>query len=54
MTANLSSQIARHGVSESFNVFIDSLMDTPGLSDKKFRLADVNKMAQYLVCRNYG
>jgi hypothetical protein len=54
MTANLSSQIARNGVSESFNVFIDSLRDTPGLSDKKFRLADVNKIAQYLVCRNYG
>ncbi|MDX2366853.1 MAG: hypothetical protein QNK36_00320 [Colwellia sp.] len=54
MTANLSSQIAHYGVSESFTVFIDSLRDTPGLSDKKFRLADVNKVAQYLVCRNYG
>ncbi len=54
MTANLSSQIARYGVSESFTVFIDSLRDTPGLCDKKFRLADVNKVAQYLVCRNYG
>ena len=37
MTVNLSSQIARYGVSESFNVFIDSLRDTPGLSDKKFK-----------------
>jgi hypothetical protein len=54
MTANLSSQIASNGVSESFSVFIDSLRDTPGLSDKKFRFADVNKVAQYLVCRNYG
>lgn len=54
MTVNLSSQIARYGVSESFNVFIDSLRDTPGLSDKKFRFDDVNKVAQYLVCRNYG
>jgi len=54
MTVNLSSQIARYGVSESFHVFIDSLRDTPGLSDKKFRLVDVNKIAQYLVCRNYG
>ncbi|MCJ8293946.1 MAG: hypothetical protein MJK15_06020 [Colwellia sp.] len=54
MTANLSSKITRHGVSESFNVLIESLRDTPGLADKKFRLADVNKLAQYLVCRNYG
>lgn len=54
MPANFSSKITRYGVSESFNTFIDSLRDTPGLSDKKFRLADVNKMAQYLVCRNYG
>lgn len=54
MTANLSSKITRYGVSESFNTFIDGLRDTPGLCDKKFRLADVNKMAQYLVCRNYG
>ena len=54
MTVNLSSQIARYGVSESFNVFIDSLRDTPGLSDKKFRFDDVNKVTQYLVCRNYG
>jgi hypothetical protein len=41
-------------VSESFNAFIDGLRETPGLTDKKFRLVDVNKMAQYLVCRNYG
>ena len=54
MTANLSSKITRYGVSESFNVFIESLRETPGLTGKKFRLADVNKMAQYLVCRNYG
>jgi len=54
MTASLSSKVTRYGVSESFNVFIESLRETPGLSDKKFRLADVNKMAQYLVCRNYG
>ncbi len=54
MTVNLSSQMTRYGVSESFNSFIDGLRDTPGISDKKFRLADVNKMAQYLVCRNYG
>lgn len=54
MTINLSSQITRYGVSESFNTFIDGLRETPGLVDKKFRLADVNKMAQYLVCRNYG
>lgn len=54
MTANLSSQITRYGVSESFNALIDGLRETPGLSDKKFRLADVNKIAQYFVCRNYG
>lgn len=54
MTVNLSSQMTRYGVSESFNSFIDGLRDTPGISDKKFRLVDVNKMAQYLVCRNYG
>jgi len=54
MTVNLSSQMTRYGVSESFNSFIDGLRETPGLSDKKFRLADINKMAQYLVCRNYG
>lgn len=53
MTINLNSQITRYGVSESFNTFIDGLRETPGLVDKKFRLADVNKMAQYLVCRNY-
>jgi hypothetical protein len=54
MIENLSSKITRYGVSESFNSFIDGLRETPGLSDKKFRLADVNKLAQYLVCRNYG
>lgn len=54
MTENFSSQITRHGVSESFNVFIDGLRNTPGIHDSKFRLADVNKVAQYLVCRNYG
>ncbi|WP_057831422.1 hypothetical protein [Colwellia sp. TT2012] len=54
MITNFSSQITRYGVSESFNAFIDGLRETPGIFDKKFRLADVNKMTQYLVCRNYG
>ena len=54
MTLNLSSQVIRYGVSGTFNALIDGLRDTPGISEKKFRLADVNKLAQYLVCRNYG
>ncbi len=54
MSSNLSSQISRYGVSESFSAFIEGLRDTPGISEKKFRREDVNKVAQYLVCRNYG
>lgn len=54
MSNNLSAQMARYGVSESFHALIDGLRETPGLTDKKFRVEDVNKVAQYLVCRNYG
>jgi len=54
MVGNLSSQVTRYGVSESFNALIEGLRDTHGLVEKKFRLDDVNKVAQYLVCRNYG
>jgi hypothetical protein len=54
MAVNLSSQVTRYGVSESFNGLIEGLRDTHGLAEKKFRLDDVNKVAQYLVCRNYG
>jgi len=54
MISKLNTQITRFGISESFNSFIEGLRETPGICDKKFRITDVNKMAQYLVCRNYG
>jgi hypothetical protein len=54
MTVNLSSQITRYGVSSSFNALFESLRETPGIYEKKYRSEDVNKVAQYLVCRNYG
>ncbi|MGL1957127.1 MAG: hypothetical protein OCD00_07415 [Colwellia sp.] len=54
-TNNLSAQITRYGVSESFIALVDGIRETPGLTaDHKHRQADVNKVAQYLVCRNYG
>lgn len=54
MNNNLSSQISRYGVSESFIALIDGMRETPGLTERKYRQEDVNKVAQYLVCRNYG
>jgi soluble cytochrome b562 len=54
MSVKLTAQMAGFGVSESFGSLIDGLRETPGRNDKKFRVEDVNKLAQYLVCRNYG
>lgn len=51
---NLSLSIASYGVSSSFRSLMLGIRETTGLSEKKFRPEDVNKVAQYLVCRNYG
>lgn len=46
--------ITPYGVSETLQGIFEALRETPGLSGNKFRMEDVNKVAQYLVCRNYG
>jgi len=51
---NLSLSIASYGVSTSFRSLMLGIRETTGLTEKKFRGEDVNKVAQYLVCRNYG
>lgn len=54
MSRSFSAQISRYGVSETFICLMAGLRDTYGSEGKKFRREDVNKLAQYLVCRNYG
>ncbi|MFT5162021.1 MAG: hypothetical protein ACI9FJ_000589 [Alteromonadaceae bacterium] len=49
-----TSALARYGVSDELVGMFDSLRETPGMAGNKFRLDDVNGVAQSVVCRNYG
>lgn len=49
-----SSALARYGVSDELIGMFESLRETPGRAGNKFRLEDVNAVAQSIVCRNYG
>ena len=49
-----SSALALYGVSDELIGMFDSLRETPGMAGNKFRLDDVNALAQSIICRNYG
>ncbi|MGJ8691267.1 MAG: hypothetical protein ACSHW0_02155 [Thalassotalea sp.] len=53
-TSPLTALTSQYGVSDSLKAMFEGLRETPGLSGDKFRRQDVNKFAQYIVCRNYG
>lgn len=53
-TYSLTALTSQYGVSDSLKAMFEGLRETPGLTGDKFRRADVNKFAQYIVCRNYG
>ncbi|MDN4501391.1 hypothetical protein QX776_03220 [Alteromonadaceae bacterium BrNp21-10] len=55
MGDNFHSHVINSGVSETLLALFEGLRETPGIyTDYKYRKEDVNRVAQYLVCRNYG
>ena len=48
------SNIIGYGISDTLKALFQQLRETPGISEYKYHAKDVDKVAQYLVCRNYG
>lgn len=55
MDENFHSHVINSGVSGTLRALFEGLRETPGIfTEYKYRKEDVNRVAQYLVCRNYG